>query len=184
MPTPSSKLDAVRAGRSELENHYLDELSAGRISRRDFVRKGALMGMSSALIGAALSACGGANSSHSTAAASSAAPAPKKGGTLRVASQTPTAAINPITIADLGGSTILAQTGDFLVFDDALNRQLRPMLATSWSHNGDGSAWTFKLRQGVKFHNGQTMSADDVVYTFREQADPKNASNALSTFEG
>jgi peptide/nickel transport system substrate-binding protein len=184
MPTPSSKVDAVRVGRSELENHYLDELLAGRISRREFVRKGAVIGMSSTLLGAALSACGSANSSHSSAAATSGAPAPKQGGTLRLASQTPTAEINPVTIADLGGSTMLTQTGDFLVFDDGITRQLRPMLATSWSHNGDGSVWTFKLRQGVKFHNGQPMSADDVVYTFRQQTDPKNASNALSTFEG
>lgn len=184
MPTPSSKLDAVRVGRSALENHYLDEHLAGRISRREFVRKGAVIGMSSTILGAALSACGSATSSHSSAAASSGAPAPKQGGTLRLASQAPTAEINPLTIADLGGSTMLTQTGDFLVFDDSMTRQLRPMLATSWSHNGDGSVWTFKLRQGVKFHNGQPMSADDVVYTFRQQTDPKNASNALSTFEG
>ena len=184
MPTPASQLDAVRVGRSELENHYLDELLAGRISRREFVRKGAVIGMSSTLLGTALAACGGANSSHSSTAASSGAATPKQGGTLRLASQSPTAAINPLTIADLGGSTMLTQTGDFLAFDDSVARQLRPMLATSWSHNGDGSVWTFKLRQGVKFHNGQAMSADDVVYTFRQQTDPKNGSNALSTFQG
>ncbi len=184
MPTPSSKLDAVRAGRSELENHYLDELLAGTVSRREFVRKGAVMGMSSALLGAVLAACGNANSPHSSAAGTSGSAPVKKGGTLRLASQTPTAAVNPITVSDLGGSTMLAQTGDFLVFDNTSTHQLQPMLATSWSHNGDGSVWTFKLRPGVKFHNGQPMSADDVVYTFRENADPKNASNALSTFQG
>src|SRR5437763_10258263 len=107
MPTPSSKLDAVRVTRSALENHYLDELLGGRISRREFVRKGTVMGMSSALLGAALSACGGANSSHSSASASTGPATPKHGGTLRLASQTPTAAINPITIADLGGPTML-----------------------------------------------------------------------------
>ena len=79
---------------------------------------------------------------------------------------------------------MLAQTGDFLIFDDCMTRQLQPMLATSWSHNGDGSVWTFTLRPGVRFQNGQMMSADDVVYTFQQQADPKNASNALSTFTG
>jgi len=140
--------------------------------------------MSGTLLGAALAACGGSNSTASAPASSSGATAPTKGGTLRLASQAPTAAINPLTIADLGGSTMLAQTGDFLAFDNPKTRQLQPMLATNWSHNGDGSVWTFKLRKGVKFHNGQTMSADDVVYTFKQQADSKNASNALSTFTG
>lgn len=184
MPTSSSKLDALRVGRGEIENHYLDELAAGGISRREFVRKGAVLGMSSTLVGAALAACGGTKSSSSASASSSAATAPTKGGTLRLACQVPTAAINPMTVADLGGSTMLAQTGDFLIFDDCMTRQLQPMLATSWSHNGDGSVWTFTLRPGVRFQNGQMMSADDVVYTFQQQADPKNASNALSTFTG
>ena len=70
---------------------------------------------------------------------------------------------------------MLTQTGDYLTFDNSMTRQLQPMLATSWSHNGDGSVWTFKLRRGVKFHNGQPMSADDVVYTCQQQSDPKNA---------
>ena len=58
------------------------------------------------------------------------------------------------------------------------------MLATSWKPNGNGTVWTFKLRQGVKFHNGAAMTADDVVWTIQQLADPKNASNALSTLEG
>src|ERR1700740_220665 len=98
MTIPSSQLDALRAGRSELENHYLDELAAGRLSRREFVRRGAVIGMGSTLLGAVLAACGSANSSPSASAssASSSAAAPTKGGTLRVACQTPTAEINPL----------------------------------------------------------------------------------------
>ena len=79
---------------------------------------------------------------------------------------------------------MLAQTGEFLAFDNNLALQLKPMLATSWKPNADGSVWTFKLRQGVKFHNGAPITADDVVYTIQQLADPKNASNALSTFTG
>jgi peptide/nickel transport system substrate-binding protein len=70
------------------------------------------------------------------------------------------------------------------VFDSNVKLMLQPMLATSWTHNGDGSVWTFKLRPGVKFHNGQPMTADDVVYTFQQLSDPKNASNALSALAG
>ena len=79
---------------------------------------------------------------------------------------------------------MLNQTGEFLVFDSNLKLMLQPMLALSWSHNGDGSVWTFKLRPGVKFSTGAPMTADDVVYTFQQLSDPKNASNALSTFTG
>jgi len=182
MATPASRLDALRVGRSEIVNHHLDELAAGRLSRREFMRRGAALGVSSTFVAAALAACGSANSSP--ASSSSGAAAPHKGGTLKLASQTPTAQVNPITIADLGGSTMLAQTGEFLTFDNGMTRQLEPMLATSWTHNGDGTVWTFKLRQGVKFHNGKAMTADDVVYTFKQQTDTKNAANALSTFEG
>jgi peptide/nickel transport system substrate-binding protein len=139
--------------------------------------------MSAGLMGAILAACGGANSSPSPTAGG-AQGTPTKGGTLRLASQAPAAAVNPITIADQGGANMLAQTGDFLVLDNAQAGMLQPMLATSWSHNGDGTVWTFKLRQGVKFHDGSPLTADDVVYTFQQHSNPKNAANALSTFAG
>ncbi len=43
-----------------------------------------------------------------------------------------------------------------------------PSLATSWEPSKDGLTWTFKLREGVKWHDGQPFSSDDVVYTFNE----------------
>jgi peptide/nickel transport system substrate-binding protein len=180
------QLDQLRAGRSELENHYVDELVAGRLDRRQFLRRGAVIGMSTTLMGAILSACGGANnsSSASSTASSAASGAATQGGTLRLAQQAPSAAINPLTIADAGGLNMLAQTGEFLIFDNNLLLKLQPMLATSWKPNADGSVWTFQLRPNVKFHNGQAMTAKDVVYTFKQLSDPKVASNALSAFTG
>src|SRR6202035_5471204 len=92
-------LDAIRDARSELENHYIDELVAGRISRRQFMRKGAVIGMSTGLMGTILAACGGANNSSSSASsAGSASGTPVKGGTLKLASQAPAAAVNPLTV--------------------------------------------------------------------------------------
>ena len=79
---------------------------------------------------------------------------------------------------------MLAQTGEFLTFDNNMALQLQPMLATSWKPSKGGAVWTFNLRQGVKFHDGSPLTADDVVYTFQQLSDPKNASNALSTFTG
>ncbi len=180
------KLDEIRAQRSELENHYIDELVAGRIDRRTFLRRGSTIGMSATLLGTILAACGSSSSSSATKSgvSSAAAPAPKAGGTLNIAAVTPAAAVNPLTVSDAGGLLMLNQTGEFLVFDSNLKLMLEPMLALSWSHNADGSVWTFKLRPNVKFSTGAPMTADDVVYTFQQLSDPKNASNALSTFTG
>jgi peptide/nickel transport system substrate-binding protein len=49
-----------------------------------------------------------------------------------------------------------------------------PGLATSWKvDDADPTRWTFTLRDGVKFHDGTVMTADDVVYTMNYFADPK-----------
>jgi peptide/nickel transport system substrate-binding protein len=180
MKPGNTDLDQLRQGRSDLENHYIDELVSGSVSRRDFLRRGSVVGISIPLLGAVLEACGGISGSSATTTTAKA----KRGGTLRVAIPTPAGAINPMTVADSGGGAMLNQTGEFLIFDSNLKLVLEPMLALSWKPNSDGSVWTFRLRQGVTFHNGAPLTADDVVYTFRELADPHNASNALSTLQG
>ncbi len=176
-----TELDELRQGRSELENHYIDELVSGRLSRRQFIRRGSAIGLSAPVLGAILAACG---SSSPGTSSTPVAGKPKKGGTLRVAISAPAGAVNPLTVADAGGLCMLNQTGEFLIFDSNLKLKLEPMLAVHWAPNSDGSVWRFKLRSGVKFHNGAPMTADDVVFTFQELSNPKNASNALSTFNG
>ena len=47
--------------------------------------------------------------------------------------------------------------------DAAQNADLKPMLAQSWSANDKGDVWTFVLRDGVKFHDGSPLAAEDVV---------------------
>ena len=73
--------------------------------------------------------------------------------------------------------------GEFLSWSDS-KLQLQPRLAESWKPNSDGSVWTFKIRQGVKFHDGTPMTAEDVASSINALSDPKNGSNALSTFAG
>jgi peptide/nickel transport system substrate-binding protein len=186
MTRSNSELDQLRSGRTELENHYIDELVNGNVSRRDFLRRGSAIGMSVPLLGAILAACGGSSpvTTSSSSSGSTTTPAATKGGTLKIAAVAPAAAVNPLTVSDAGGLCMLNQTGEFLIFDSNLDLALQPMLALSWSPNKDASVWTFKLRPSVKFHDGTPMTSADVVYTFQQLSDPKNASNALSTFTG
>jgi peptide/nickel transport system substrate-binding protein len=54
----------------------------------------------------------------------------------------------------------------------------KPDLAASWSTSDDLRVWTFKLREGVKFHNGHTLDAVDVVATMQRILDPATGSRA------
>jgi peptide/nickel transport system substrate-binding protein len=174
------RVDAIRRGRTELENSVIDELFAGHISRREFVRAGSVLGMSLPLL-SFLAACGGTTTSGTTQGKVTGAV--KKGGTITVGVVSPTAGIDPIKIADEGGLLVLGQVGEFLAWSGE-DLRLQPRLAQTWTPNSDGSVWTFKIRQGVTFNDGTPMTADDVAFTINLHADPTNGSNALSAFKG
>jgi peptide/nickel transport system substrate-binding protein len=57
-----------------------------------------------------------------------------------------------------------------------------PMLAESWTVSNEGKTYTFRLRQGVKFHNGATMTADDVIWSLKRWLDPATQWRCLSEF--
>jgi len=63
------------------------------------------------------------------------------------------------------------------------NYNIIPELATEWSASADNLTWTFKLRQGVKFHSGKDFTAKDVVYTFKRMLDPALGSGARAVLE-
>ncbi len=60
---------------------------------------------------------------------------------------------------------------------------LIPELATSWEANDDLTAWVFKLREGIEFHNGKTMDADDVVFSLNLHRGPESVSEAKSLMD-
>jgi peptide/nickel transport system substrate-binding protein len=173
-----NRLSRLRESQGDIGNHVIDEFVAGRISRRDFLRRGAVVGISVPVLGGVLAACG---SSGSPSSSSTGTPAGKAGATIKAAINMPTGAINPVTVADQGGLDMLAQTGEYLCLSDQ-HLTLQPMLAESWTPNSTADVWTFKIRQGVKFHDGSPLTADDVVYTYKLQTNPKSGSSALSAF--
>jgi len=179
-----NRLGRLRQDQGEIANHIIDEFAAGRLSRRDFIRRGTVVGISVPLLGSILAACGSsASSSGSTGASSSSSATGAAGAVIKAGIVTPTGAINPVTVADQGGLDMLAQTGEYLCLSSQ-TLTLQPVLATSWSADSTAKVWTFKIRQNVKFHGGGALTADDVVYTYQLHTNTKNGSNALSAFAG
>lgn len=187
------RLDGLRRGRGPIAEHVIDEFVAGNLPRREFLRRGTMIGLSLPLLGAILDACASSGpgtspgtspgNSKSSSVSGPATGDGKPGATIRAGILAPAAAINPITIADPGATQLLGQVGEWLAFTDQ-HFNYHPWLATSWSSNADATVWTFKLRKDVKFNNGKPMTADDVVYSFKTQSDPKNSGVALSVFGG
>jgi peptide/nickel transport system substrate-binding protein len=60
---------------------------------------------------------------------------------------------------------------------------LIPELATEWGANSDLTEWTFKLRSGVEFHNGRTMTAEDVVWSLNLHRGPDTISHAQAPMQ-
>ncbi|TPI54026.1 ABC transporter substrate-binding protein [Mesorhizobium sp. B3-1-7] len=175
MPKHFRTIDAARKTLGAIENSAVDELLAGRIGRREFLRHGSVLGLSLPFLGGIASAIGlGAPQARAEG---------KPGGTVRAGVAVPGGAIDPVTFYDSGSYQLVFQTAEFLCVTQP-DLTLKPVLAESWSPNADGSVWTFKLRKGVKFHNGEDFKADDVVATFDRLADPNGTSNALSVFKG
>jgi peptide/nickel transport system substrate-binding protein len=188
MDEKQRRVDEVRRERSEVENHLIDEYVLGRITRRELVRRGTVLGMSIPLLSFVAAACGGDDDDGAATATgdgeTTAAGDVQPGGTIRVALIQPTTEPNPLLVQDEGGAGMLGSTGEYLSFSDE-NLALQPRIAESWEPNEDGSVWTFAIRQGVTFHNGATLTANDVVQTFEKLINPDGGSaNAQSALGG
>ena len=160
-----------RAG--ELENAVIDEFLAGRIDRRTFLRHAAVLGFVAPYLSCAPRRARAEQTASSTLT----------GGLITVGMPVPAGRIEPMTVADTGGICMLSQAGEYLAVTD-IHLNLRPVLAESWTPNADGSVCTFRIRQGVKFHDGRLLTAADVAATMNRLADPANGSVALSAFSG
>src|SRR3989304_8089079 len=104
---------------------------------------------------------------------------PVFGGTYRRPLEFMPRTLDPALLADIYSVTIIQQLFDGLVqFDQNLN--VIPAIAKSWKISHDGLTYTFFLREGVKFHNGREVTADDFVYSFSRIINPKTKSPGAS----
>jgi peptide/nickel transport system substrate-binding protein len=176
---PLKRLDEYRLTQADsLENTLIDEFLTGQASRADFLRHASVIGLSATAVGAALGTAG-------YASASVAVPrAVKAGGRLRLGViPGPTGDLEPHQFADHGRLATGTICGEFLTQTNQDNT-LSPRLALNWKTNKDGTQWAFNLRKGVKFQDGSTFTAADVVATFNRCTDPNGGSGALSAFKG
>ncbi len=161
-----------------LENTLIDELVSGELDRQEFLRRATMLGLGAGTIAALLRYVGEAQAAPSALVGR----AQKRGGVLRVGMLPIGASVEPYLLQSGGPLGLAGIPGEYLTFSD-VELRVRPWLATSWKPNKNATVWTFQLRKGVKFHNGKTMTADDVVASFKLYVgNPK--SQALSVFKG
>lgn len=101
------------------------------------------------------------------------ASADKASDTLRITDRNALPNVDPYYNNLRTGVVMHHQAWDTLVYRNPETFKLEPLLATEWSFP-DATTIDFKLRPGVKFHDGSAFSADDVVYTLNLAADPNS----------
>lgn len=107
---------------------------------------------------------------------------PILGGTLKISHSTRIATLNPLTLsgpAEYPCIDMLYSRLTRIGFDS----EPHPDLAESWEASEDATEFTFHLREGVTFHNGSPLTADDVVATYEAILNPDIAASATSVLD-
>jgi peptide/nickel transport system substrate-binding protein len=153
-------------------NHLAALATKGRISRREFVGRAGALGMSTAMAGSLL-------------ATAARAADPVKGGVLRAGVQggQSTDSLDPALAASDVPFMINMTWGETLV-DVELNGTLGMRVAEEVSSNADATQWMFKIRKGIEYHDGGTISAEDVVATLKRHTDDASQSGAQGIVKG
>jgi len=151
------------------------EKLGARLRTRRYAFLAALLGLAVLALGLA-SGCG---KQQQPASSQSAAAAITRGGVMKYASQE-TVNIDPAVAATGPDYQFIALVYDKLIDVDQ-KMKMHPRLAVSWTTT-DGKTWTFKLREGVVFHDGKPFTADDVIYTYNRLKDPDVGSNQVDVF--
>jgi peptide/nickel transport system substrate-binding protein len=145
---------------------------AGQMSRRDFLSRAAALGASAAFANTLLSSAALAQS-------------PVKGGTIKVGSSggESTNSLDPATYSSAVPFLNGRQWGDTLV-DVLPDNSIEHRLATEVGASDDARIWTFKIRKDVTFHNGKTVTPDDVLATMERHSGEETKSGALGVMRG
>jgi peptide/nickel transport system substrate-binding protein len=90
------------------------------------------------------------------------------GGRLVIAASATPRTFNPLTAQDAASDSIIRLLNGALVNIDFARSEATPGLAESWSVAPDQKTWTFKLRRGLRWNDGEPLTASDVVFTWNQ----------------
>jgi peptide/nickel transport system substrate-binding protein/oligopeptide transport system substrate-binding protein len=106
----------------------------------------------------------------------------KNGGTMVVTYKDDIATLDPAIGYDWQNWSIIKSLFDGLMDYEPGTTTLRPNLAESYQMSPDGMTYTFKLRPGVKFHNGRALTAEDIKYSIERAVNPATQSPGAGFF--
>lgn len=109
-------------------------------------------------------------------------PNAKQGGSITITYKDDVATLDPAIGYDWQNWSMIKSIFDGLMDYTPGTTDLRPGLAESYEISDDGMTFTFKLRSGVKFHNGREMTAEDVKYSLDRVTNPKTQSPGAGFF--
>ena len=109
-------------------------------------------------------------------------PNAKSGGNIVVTYKDDVATLDPAIGYDWQNWSMIKSLFDGLMDYDPGTTDLRPGLAESYTISDDGMVFTFEMRNGVQFHNGREMTAEDVVYSFNRVTNPTTQSPGAGFF--
>lgn len=107
---------------------------------------------------------------------------PKQGGTIVVLGQDAVESLSPEDTGETVQWVPISNIFEGLYMVNEMY-ELEPVLADSYEPSEDGLTYTFKLKTGVTFHNGDAFGASDVAYTYNWIMDPANASTRMANFD-
>ena len=97
----------------------------------------------------------------------------RRGGRLLASLHSDPKTLNPFTALDTSSKQVLALLFADLIHINAYTQHTEPALAKSWKASSNGTHYTLELRRGLRFSDGQSFDADDVVFSFQVYLDDK-----------